>query len=86
MHELTRARVVAPGKLRLRFADKTTGDADLSPFCEFGGIWARLADPGYFAAFTITPDGITWPDGGQVRTPYLYHQARRNPARWWRHG
>jgi Protein of unknown function (DUF2442) len=76
--DITDVEVVGDHRLRLSFADGTTGDVDFSGR-EWGGVLAPLRDATFFArAYVDTEAGtIAWPGGLDLAPEPLYEEARR---------
>jgi hypothetical protein len=71
--------VVLDGYLvRVRFEDGTAGDVDLGYLCEYGGVFARLRDPGYFRELRADREAGTfvWPNAADIAPETLYARAR----------
>ncbi len=70
---VTGAEVVGDHRLRLRFEDGIEGEVDLSGWLEHG-VFAPLADPGYFARVTLDHElgTIVWPNGADFAPETLH--------------
>jgi len=70
---------VEPGfRVRLSFADRTTGIVDLGPWIEGrGGVFAPLHDPVFFAQVFVDAEAgtIAWPNGVDLDPDMLYEAA-----------
>jgi hypothetical protein len=62
--------------LRLRFADGTEGEVDLSSEI-WGEVFLPLQDPEVFRQFTLDHElnTITWPTGADFAPEFLYERA-----------
>ena len=79
--DITSVEVVGGYRLRLTFEDGTVGDVDFTTR-EWGGVFAPLRDPAYFARVRVDPEAgtIAWPDGADMAPEPLLEEARRNPV------
>ena len=61
-------------RLRLRFNDGVEGEVDLEKTIEFGGVFAKLKDPSFFAQVRVDPEAgtIVWPNGADL-DPLVLH-------------
>ena len=71
------AKYVHDYVIRLRFADGTKGDVDLSQEL-YGEMFEPLKDPEIFARFIVHPEFHTlcWPNGADIAPEFLYEQIR----------
>lgn len=76
--DITGVEVVGEHRLRLSFADGTTGDVDLSGR-EWGGVLAPLRDAAFFARVYVDAEAgtIAWPGGLDLAPEPLCEEARR---------
>jgi hypothetical protein len=76
--DITDVAVVGDHRLRLSFADGTTGDVDFSRR-ECGGVLAPLHDATFFARVYVDEEAgtIAWPGGLDLAPEPLYEEARR---------
>ena len=76
--DITGVVVVADHRLRLTFADGTTGEVDFGGR-HWGGVLAPLSDPAFFARVNVDQQAgtITWPGGLDLAPEPLYGEARR---------
>jgi len=81
LFDITSVEVVGEYRLRLTFDDGTVGDVDFTAR-EWGGVFAPLGDPAYFARVRVVPEAgtIAWPDGADMAPEPLLEEARRNPV------
>jgi hypothetical protein len=63
-------------RLRLGFDDGNSGEVDLSNE-EWVGVFAPLADPGYFARVALDEElgTIVWPNGADIAPETLHRLA-----------
>ena len=68
--------VVANYRLRLTFADGSTGEVDFSDR-QWRGIFEPLQDPGYFRQVAVDPElgTIVWPNAADIPPETLYELA-----------
>lgn len=71
------AEFVRDYTLRLRFADGTEGEIDLSGELE-GEVFLPLRDPAYFRQFRLDRElhTIVWPNGADFAPEFLYEQIK----------
>ncbi|HMC07825.1 MAG TPA: DUF2442 domain-containing protein [Actinomycetota bacterium] len=74
--DVAAVEVVANYRLRLTFADGSTGEVDFSDR-QWRGIFEPLQDPGYFRQVAVDPElgTIVWPNGADVAPETLYELA-----------
>lgn len=79
---LTDAQALAGYGARVRFADGTEADVDLSYLLDYGGVFEPLHDPDYFARLHADGEAgtIVWPNGADIAPETLYSHARRAHA------
>jgi Protein of unknown function (DUF2442) len=79
--DITGVEVVGDHRLRLTFADGTSGEVDFGGR-EWGGVLAPLGDPTFFARVYVDPEAgtIAWPGGLDLAPEPLYEEAGRRPA------
>lgn len=65
--------------VRVRFADGTTADVELSYLLDYGGVFEPLRDPAYFARLQADAEAgtIVWPNGADIAPETLYGYAQR---------
>lgn len=63
-------------QLMVTFRDGRSGTLDCSSVCQPGdhGIFAPLADPGFFAQVTIELGALTWPNGADLDPCWIYEE------------
>lgn len=68
--------------VRVRFADGTSADVDLSYLLDYGGVFEPLCDPAYFARLHADAEAgtIVWPNGADIAPETLYARARQHAA------
>jgi Protein of unknown function (DUF2442) len=76
--DITGVEVVGDHRLRLAFADGTSGEVDFSAR-EWGGVLAPLGDPAFFARVYVDPQAgtIAWPGGLDLAPEPLYEAVRQ---------
>ncbi|HEX4720231.1 MAG TPA: DUF2442 domain-containing protein [Thermoleophilaceae bacterium] len=76
--DITDVVVVGDHRLRLSFADGTTGEVDFSGR-EWGGVLAPLRDATFFARVYVDAEAgtVAWPGGLDLAPEPLYQEARR---------
>jgi len=74
---LVKADYVRDFTVRLRFADGTEGEVDLSPELT-GGVFEALRDVEYFKQLEINQDirTLAWPNGADFAPEFLYEKSR----------
>jgi hypothetical protein len=72
--------VVGDYRLRLTFADGTTGDVDFTSR-QWRGVFEPLRDPAFFARVEVDEEAgtIAWPGGLDMAPEPLYEEARAHP-------
>jgi len=70
-------------RLAVTFNDNTSGIADLSSVTKAkdAGIYSALADPAVFEQATISLGVITWPNGADLDSAWMYERLR-NKTTW----
>jgi hypothetical protein len=75
--------VQCPGgyRLRLRFDDGASGEIDFSGE-SWGGVFAPLVDPDYFAQVELDEElgTIVWPNGADIAPETLHRLVIEQPA------
>lgn len=76
--DITGVEVIGDHRLRLAFADGTTGDVDFADR-QWGGVLTPLSDPGFFARVYVDAEAgtIAWPGGIDLAPEPLYEAAQR---------
>jgi hypothetical protein len=77
-YDVVQAEYVEGYRLKLVFADGSSGEVDFLPFIEKGGVFVTLRNVEQFKSFSIDPDWntITWNDGELDMAPEtLYFEA-----------
>lgn len=79
---LTDAQPLDDHGVRVRFADGTTADLDLSYLLDYGGVFEPLRDTAYFARLhaDIEAGTIVWPNGADIAPETLYAHAQRQAS------
>jgi hypothetical protein len=74
--DVTAVEVVSDHRLRLTFADGSTGEVDFSNR-QWRGIFEPLRDPAYFRQVVVDPElgTIVWPNGADVAPETLNELA-----------
>lgn len=69
-------------RVRVRFADGTSGDVDLSYLAGHAGVVRPLRDPDYFGQLRADHEAgtIVWPNGADIAPETLYEHAQRRAA------
>lgn len=64
--------------VHVRFEDGTAADVDLSYLLDYGGIFAPLRDPAYFARLRADAEAgtIVWPNDADIAPETLYSHAQ----------
>jgi len=76
---ITQVEVAGPLRVRLRFADQSSGEVDLSGWITGRrGVFAALQDPSFFAQVQVDREAgtIVWPNGADLDPDVLYEAAR----------
>jgi hypothetical protein len=77
---LLEATPLADHLVRVRFADGTTAEVDLSHLIEHGGVFEPLRDIDFFRQMRADPEAgtIVWPNDADIapETLYAYAQAK----------
>lgn len=84
MEKIARVREVkclGGHRLSLRFDDGTSGEVDFS-LEEWGGVFAPLADPNYFAGVELDEElgTIVWPNGADIAPETLHRMVIEHPG------
>ena len=68
-------------RLHLRFEDGVEGTIDLSKHIQLEGVFAPLADPGFFKQVRVNSElgTIVWPNGADLDPDVLYAEISGNP-------
>ena len=68
-------------RLRLRFEDNAEGIVDITHLVQFVGVFAPLAEHGYFSQVRVEPElgTIVWPNGADIDPDVLYSLATGEP-------
>jgi hypothetical protein len=68
-------------RVHLVFEDGVEGEIDIADFVDFTGVFAPLADEGYFRQVAVNPDigTICWPNGADIDPDVLYHAVTGEP-------
>ena len=74
------AKVLEPGRVRVRFADGLEGTVRFAPSA-YGGIFARLRDPQAFSQVYVNGHFLTWP-GDLDLCPVAMYQGIRAAGEW----
>lgn len=82
MHpRVTSVEVLPPYRLKLSFADGSTGIVDGARWVlgEDAGVFAELRDPTLFAQVSVDPEAgtIVWPNDLDIDPDTLYAEAHR---------
>lgn len=81
LKDIVAAKALGGYRVRIRFEDGAEGDLDLSSQMSFGGVFAQLRDPAYFAQVKVDPDlgTIVWPNGADLDPDVLYSRVTGEP-------
>ena len=76
--DITEVEVVGRYGLRLRFADGTMGEIDVSKSVDFRGVFSALRDESEFAKVRINEElgTVTWPCGADLDPDVLYASVK----------
>ena len=74
-HHLKRAVPNEQFQVILEFVGPEYRIFDTSLLCKDKG-WHKLAYPQHMKRFTVSGDGVFWPDGGKVDATYLHERSR----------
>lgn len=79
---LTDAQPLDDYGVRVRFADGTAADVDLSYLLDYGGVFEPLRDASYFALLRADAEAgtIVWPNGADIAPETLYARAHRRTS------
>ena len=74
--KLVSAEYVSGHTIRVRFADGTQGEIDLTPEL-WGEVFEPLKDPENFRRFRLDTElnTVTWPSGANLAPEFLYERA-----------
>jgi hypothetical protein len=66
-------------RIRVRFEDGHEGEVDIATVVPFSGIFAPLADPGFFRRVRVDPElgTVVWPNGADLAPDHLYERIQR---------
>jgi Protein of unknown function (DUF2442) len=69
-------------RVHVRFEDGVEAEVDLGYLRDYGGVFAPLRDPSYFARFEVDRDfgTIAWPNDADIAPETLYHRASESAA------
>lgn len=71
--KVTALKVSGLYRLNVTFADGTSGTIDMSGE-RFEGVFAPLADPGFFAKACVEDGVIVWPNGADIAPEAMYDE------------
>lgn len=79
---LTEAEPLGDYMVRVRFADGTAGEVDLSYPVDYGGVFGPLRDGDYFRRLRADPEAgtIVWPNEADIAPETLYALAQGRTA------
>jgi Protein of unknown function (DUF2442) len=68
--------------VRVRFEDGLAADVDLSYLRDYGGVFAPLRDPDFFARLRVDDEAATiiWPNEADIAPETLYAHAHRRAS------
>ncbi len=72
--KVTKLKVLPGHRLQATFADGLSGIVDMSKDA-FDGVFAPLADEGYFGQARITDGVVTWPNGAEIAPDAMYDEV-----------
>ena len=74
LKDIVAVSVVGEHRLLLRFEDGVEGEVDIASEVPFRGVFARLAEPSFFAQVRVDPElgTIVWPNGADLDPVVLY--------------
>ena len=69
-------------RVHVRFEDGVEADVDLGYLRDYGGVFAPLRDPSFFARLEVDSDfgTIAWPNDADIAPETLYHWASEAAA------
>ncbi len=79
-HRIREAAPLPDYRLYLTFDDGVSGELDMKPIIEQGGVFTALADPGRFRQVKIALSGryVVWPDEVDLCADALYIQIKHD--------
>lgn len=83
MNEVLHARYLRDYVVHLEFDDGLQAEVDLSSYLSHGPVFTPLADPSFFAKFSLQGGTLAWPNGADIAPERLYEltqKANRAPA------
>ncbi len=80
LHRIREAIPLPEYRLRITFDDGVSGEVDMKPVIDKGGVFTALADPRRFEQVQIAPSGryIFWPDELDLCADALYIQIKHD--------
>jgi len=82
MNDVCQARYVRDYVLHVEFDNGLAGDVDLAAYLNRGPVFEPLAEPSFFAQFTIEGGTVAWPNGADIAPEQLYEMVEAaNKAR-----
>ena len=76
MNDVRQARLVRDYVLLIEFDNGLEGEVDFSPYLSRGPVFEPLADPSFFACFSIEGGTVAWPNGADIAPERLYEMAK----------
>ena len=85
LHDVLWASYKGGYRIELVFDNGACGVVDFSPYLQYGGVFTRFHDVGFFRQFQVDHElgTLTWPDGIDVAPETLYAQATGSPLPDW---
>ena len=73
--------LTGPHRFRIRFDDGVEGELDVKETVPFVGVFAPLADPGFFAQVRVDPEAgtVVWPNGADLDPLVLHSRVTGRP-------
>ncbi len=81
LHDVVQVEPLPAYRLRLRFDDGATGEADVRAITPLDGVFADLQDPAVFSQARIDPElgCVCWPNGADLDSDVLYSAVTGAP-------
>ncbi len=84
-YDVTAVKYVEDYRLEITFANGRSGVVDFRNYIKKGGVFAQLAEPGFFRKVSINRDlgVITWGNKVDLAPEVLYAEATGEPLPAW---
>ena len=88
MPDVTSVTPLGDFRLKVGFADGRTGEYDMKPLIERGGVFEPLLKVDFFDRVSVSSDvgAVCWPNGADVCPDVLYAEATGQSLPSWAEG